>query len=130
MAIPKKGSRTLSVNGVRYRWRIRRKPTYDESIFSAPFSVAVERVEPPSHCVLVLAAGFPRPDSLVPGSESLSVTPRMIAASIEDALSHGWQPERAGSAFTHPLQTAGNVQLANQTQALTHTPLEAGQAGY
>lgn len=102
MAIPQKGSRTVTVKGVRYRWRVRPKPTYCEGAFASHFSVAVERVEPPSQCVLLLAADFPRPDNWL-GRASKTVTPRMIAASIEEALIHGWQPEHAGSAFTHPL---------------------------
>jgi hypothetical protein len=102
MAIPRKGSRTVTIDGVRYRWRIRGKPTYCEGAFADPFSVAVERVEPPSRCVLLLKADFPRPDNWL-GHLSRSVTPRIISASIKDALAHGWQPERDGSAFTHPL---------------------------
>src|SRR5688500_18922241 len=102
MAIPKKGSRTVTVEGVRYRWRIRRKPTYSEGAFASHFSVAVERVEPRSRCVLLLASAFPRPDNWL-GHASELVAPRLIAASIRDALAHGWQPEKDGSSFTHPL---------------------------
>ena len=108
MATPKKGSRTVTVKGVRYRWRIRGKPTYCEAAFADRFSVAVERVGPPSGCVLLLAADFPRPDNWL-GRTSKTVTPRMIAASIEDALAHGWRPEQDGSAFTHPLHANGNA---------------------
>jgi len=108
MAIPRKGSRTVTVKGVRYRWRIRGKPTYCEAAFADRFSVAVERVAPPSRCVLLLSADFPRPDNWL-GHASKSVTPRMIAASIEDALAHGWQPEHARSAFTHPLLANENT---------------------
>lgn len=108
MAIPKKGSRTLTVKGARYRWRIRGKPTYCEGAFACRFSVAVERVAPPSRCVLLLAADFPRPDNWL-GRASKTVTPRMIAASIKDALAYGWQPEHAGSAFTHPLHAHENA---------------------
>jgi hypothetical protein len=107
MAIPKKGSRTLTVKGVRYRWRIRPKPTYCEGL-AYRFSVAVERVDPPARSVLMLAAGFPRPDNWL-GHASKTVTPRMVAASIEDALAHGWQPEQAGSAFIHPLHADENA---------------------
>lgn len=30
VAIPKKGSRLISVDGTAYRWRIRHKPTYSQ----------------------------------------------------------------------------------------------------
>src|SRR6476659_4411758 len=108
MAIPKKGSRTVTVAGVLYRWRIRRKPTYCQGAFAGRFSVAVERVAPPSKCVLLLAADFPRPDNWL-SHPSKSVTPHMIAASTEYAPAHGWQPEHGGSAFTHPLRANENV---------------------
>lgn len=98
----------MTVNGVRYRWRIRQKPTYDEGAFARGFSVAVERIEQPSHCVLLLAADFPRPDNWL-NQPSKSVTPKIIAVSIEDALAHGWQPEHAGSAFKHPLHAKKNA---------------------
>jgi len=102
MAIPKKGSRLLTVKGERYRWRIRHKPTYGQGIFDSGFLVAVERVAPPSRCVLLLEADFPRPDNWL-GNASKPVTPQMIAVSIESALAQGWQPKLAGSAFMHPL---------------------------
>jgi hypothetical protein len=105
MAIPKKGSRTITVEGVRYRWRIRSQPTYDEGAFASNFSIAVERAEQPSRCVLLLAADFPRPDNWL-GHPAKTITPRMIAASIKDALAQGWQPEQTGSVFTHPLHAA------------------------
>lgn len=107
MAIPKKGSRTVTVNGVRYRWRIRSRPTYGEAAYTGGFSVAVERAEPPLGCVLLLAAPFPRQDNWL-GHASKAVTPRMIASSIEGALARGWQPEHPGSAFEHPLQVGGS----------------------
>lgn len=104
----------MTVKGVRYRWRIRRKPTYCEGAFAGGFSVAVERVDPPSRCVLLLAADFPRPDNWL-GQTSKSITPGMIAASIEDALAHGWQPEHSGLAFKHPLHAMENPQRNNDS---------------
>src|SRR5439155_4117490 len=107
MAIPKKGSRIVTVDGVRYRWRIRRKPTYCQGAFASHLLVAAERVEAPSRCVLLLTARFPRPDNWL-SRRSESVTPQQVAASIRDALAHGWHPDRAGSSFTHPLSAKPN----------------------
>ncbi|MFI6297620.1 hypothetical protein ACIBEJ_38915 [Nonomuraea sp. NPDC050790] len=39
MAIPKKGSRLITVDGVRYRWRIRHKPSYGQGIGEEPATV-------------------------------------------------------------------------------------------
>lgn len=108
MALPKKGTRTITVEGVRYRWLIRKQPTYCEGAFATHFSVAVERAEPPGACALLLGAGFPRPDNWL-GEPSISVTPRLVAASIRAALAAGWRPERKGSAFEHPLQAGGQT---------------------
>jgi hypothetical protein len=64
MAIPKKGSRTVTVKEVRYRWRIRSKPTHNQWDYAGHFTVAVERAEQPSPCVLLSHTRFPRADIL------------------------------------------------------------------
>ena len=102
MAIPQKGSRTIIVDGMRYLWRIRRKPTYCEGAFADPFSVAVQREDLPSGSVLLLATSFPRPDNWL-GRAFQVVTPAMVAVSIKRALADGWRPERRGPCFKHPL---------------------------
>jgi hypothetical protein len=104
MAIPRKGSRIVTVHGLQYRWRIRHKPTYCEGAFASHFSVAVERVDETSRCVLLLKTQVPRPDNWL-GQASVSVKPNMIAESIKGALAHGWQPENCGAAFEYPLAT-------------------------
>ncbi|MFC7650030.1 hypothetical protein ACFQX6_64120 [Streptosporangium lutulentum] len=42
MAIPKKGSRLISVDGTAYRWRIRHKPTYCQGNGWGSLTYAVE----------------------------------------------------------------------------------------
>ncbi|RBP44559.1 hypothetical protein DES53_104380 [Roseimicrobium gellanilyticum] len=104
MAIPRKGSRGIKVDGVSYRWRIRRKPSYEQECFSDTFSVGVEWADPRSRSVLVLESAYARLDSIMgmrPSSEP--ITPQIIASSIRAALSKGWQPGVKGSAFKHPL---------------------------
>jgi hypothetical protein len=104
MAIPRKGSRTITLSGAAYRWRIRSKSTYEQGASASNLSIAVERVSPPSQSVLLLKADFPRPDNWL-GKASNSVTPGMVEASIRSALAAGWLPDHPGSAFAHPLRT-------------------------
>ncbi|TMR88031.1 hypothetical protein EJK15_68485 [Nonomuraea basaltis] len=42
MAIPKKGSRHITVDGAVLRWRVRRKPTYCQGNGWGPMTFAVE----------------------------------------------------------------------------------------
>jgi hypothetical protein len=60
VAMPGKGSRLITVDGIRYRWLIRRRPTYSQAICGAPMTVAVELAEQPaSVAVLVLQHAHP-----------------------------------------------------------------------
>ncbi|WP_168711440.1 hypothetical protein [Streptomyces sp. RKND-216] len=45
MTLLRKGSRHLTVDGVRYRWLMRRTPTYSQGICETPMTVAVELAE-------------------------------------------------------------------------------------
>ncbi|MFJ6184806.1 hypothetical protein [Streptomyces sp. NPDC092295] len=42
MALNKKGSRRITVDGIEYRWRIRRKPSYMQGLCWTPLTYAVE----------------------------------------------------------------------------------------
>ncbi len=102
MALPKKGTRLLTVAGKRYRWLVRGQPTYCQGAFTSRMYVGVESVAPASRSVLVLEASFARPDNWL-GEPSRAVTPRMVATSIQEALAAGWNPEAGGFPFLHPL---------------------------
>ena len=45
MAIPKKGSRLIVVDGDRYRWRIRQKPSRSQSDYGCNMTFAVEHFD-------------------------------------------------------------------------------------
>jgi hypothetical protein len=98
MAIPKKGSRLITVDGVTYRWRIRRKPTYCQGNGWGPLTFAVESAEKPGR-VLLVALPFVRPDAWL-GGRTMAVRSALVAAIIRTALERGWEPRQAGSAFT------------------------------
>jgi hypothetical protein len=98
MSIPKKGSRLITVDGVAYRWRIRRKPTYCQGNGWGPLTFAVEPAGKPSR-VLLVALPCSRPDAWL-GERTVAVRPALVAAIIRTALDRGWDPRQAGSAFT------------------------------
>src|SRR5690242_2146820 len=62
VAIPKKGSRLITVDGTVFRWRVRHKPTYCQGMAWAPLSFAAERAEEPG-AVLVVSLPRARPDN-------------------------------------------------------------------
>ncbi|SCG38268.1 hypothetical protein [Micromonospora coxensis] len=92
MAIPKKGSRLISVDGITYRWRIRPKPTYSQGLAETTLTYAVELEQAPGS-VLVVTTDSPRPDNwIVPSGKA--VRPTGVADTIRAALRQGWQPDR------------------------------------
>ncbi|MFJ9695666.1 hypothetical protein [Kitasatospora sp. NPDC101183] len=96
MALPKKGSRRIVVDGVEYRWRVSGKHwccDYDVSTLD----YMVEDAASPG-TTLVVETGRPAvyPPSLVPAEVIL---PREVAAGIRAARSNGWTPSAHGSPF-------------------------------
>ena len=104
MALTGKGSRSLIVDGIAYRWSVRRKPTYCQEMGWSNLSFAVEAASG-GLCTLHVITEAPRADSVaastdeLPGSPSMAVTPALVAHSIRLALQQGWQPQQRGSAF-------------------------------
>lgn len=91
MVMPRKGSRLITVDGTRYRWMVRHKPTYPQAI-GARLRFAVEFADIPGR-VLSVVAGSPRPDNWL-GLPGMSVTPRVVAGSVRKARAAGWEPIR------------------------------------
>ncbi|MEV4560478.1 hypothetical protein AB0K51_26265 [Kitasatospora sp. NPDC049285] len=96
MALAKKGSRRIVVDGVEYRWRVSRKHwccDYDASTLG----YAVEDAIRPG-TTLVVETGRPivfDPDA-VPTD---LVLPAEVAAGIRAARSNGWTPSTNGAPF-------------------------------
>ncbi|MEV6373729.1 hypothetical protein [Micromonospora musae] len=98
MALNKRGSRRIVVDGNGYRWLVRRKPTYCQALTWSPLSFAAERADLPGGAALVVQLASPRPDNWLHVAGP-PVLPSMVAAAIRQALAHGWRPDRPGSAF-------------------------------
>ncbi|WP_433370605.1 hypothetical protein [Streptosporangium sp. CA-115845] len=97
MAIPKKGSRLISVDGATFRWRVRRKPTYCQANSWGPLTFAVELAETPGR-VLLVSLPCSRPDAWY-GERTIAIQPALVTATIRQALDRGWDPRQAGNAF-------------------------------
>jgi hypothetical protein len=92
MTIARRDSRTITVDGVDYRWSVRRRP------FSGvgPVTFAVEAADG-AGTTLVVRFRPPRPDvSQVPPDP---VRPAVVAQRIRDALAAGWSPFAPGTPF-------------------------------
>ena len=101
MALAQKGSRNLVVDGIAYRWSVRRKPTYCQEMGWGPMTFAIAAVSS-GFCLLHVQTSAMRPDSIsMPGAsdKAVAITPALVARSIRLALQQGWQPYKPGSAF-------------------------------
>lgn len=90
MAIPRKHSRIITVDGIRYRWILSR----EQVLCPADFRVMVELAECP-RSVLVADPQALEPDF---GDDyNYQITPALIATGIRRALSDGWDPSAGGT---------------------------------
>ncbi len=97
MALVRKGSRRIVVDGTVYRWRIRHKPSYCQGLAWTPLSYAVEQVDS-AGTVLVVKTGQPHPSNWI-NAPAAPVRPADVANGIRAALAHGWSPSRPGKPF-------------------------------
>lgn len=97
MAIGRKGSRRIVVDGTAYRWRLRRRPTYDQALCDRPCTYAVQHADSPG-TTLVVTTNRPHASNWF-AAPSNAVLPRDVAAAITLALSQGWSSTEPGSPF-------------------------------
>src|SRR5215213_6738440 len=97
MSLPKKGARSITVDGVVYRWRVRGKPTYAQALAWTPLTVAVELAALPG-ATLVVTFAHAHPGNWL-GHPVVPIQPGVVAASIRIALAQGWRPADPGRAF-------------------------------
>ncbi|MGK5733362.1 hypothetical protein [Streptomyces sp. URMC 124] len=97
MALPRKGSRRIVVDGVAYRWRVRRKVTYGQGMCWSPLAYAVEHAESPG-TTLVVRTGRPHPGNWMGGHTS-PVLPSDVSGAVRAARARGWAPETPGPPF-------------------------------
>ncbi|MFG2840832.1 hypothetical protein ACGFYE_38220 [Streptomyces zaomyceticus] len=106
MALVKRGSRLINVDGTAYRWRLRGRPTYDQALVQSPLTYAVEHADTPG-TTLVVSTNQPHPSNWF-GTKGSPSLPAQVADSIRTATTDGWMPASPGSPF-HLDQSAGFV---------------------
>ncbi|WP_037678202.1 hypothetical protein [Streptomyces griseus] len=104
MALVRKGSRRIVVDGRAYRWRLRGRPTYSQGLAWSPCTFAVEHADTPG-TTLVVTTRRPHSSNWI-GREAEPVLSSTVAAAVRVALREGWTPTGLGSAF-HLDQSAG-----------------------
>ncbi|WP_431987202.1 hypothetical protein [Streptomyces griseoflavus] len=97
MALVRKGSRRIVVDGTAYRWRLRGRPTYSQGLARSPCTFAVERADTRGATLLV-TTDQPHPSNWT-GRVAEPVRPSRVAAAVRLALRDGWTPTAPGSAF-------------------------------
>ncbi|SHI49040.1 hypothetical protein SAMN02745181_0242 [Rubritalea squalenifaciens DSM 18772] len=98
MALPQKGSRKIVVDGIAYRWTIRKKPSYDQALCASSLTAAAELYVDPASTLSIEFKGF-RADNWMQ-EEGLAIGPKEIAQAIRQALQAGWQAEEHGPTFS------------------------------
>ncbi|MFD9151301.1 hypothetical protein [Streptomyces diastaticus] len=95
MAIGRKGSRRIVVDGTAFHWRLRRRPTYNQALCDTPCTYAVQHADSPG-TTLVVTTNQPHASNWF-GAPGTPVLPRDVAAAITAALCQGWSPTHPGS---------------------------------
>ncbi|MFI1521089.1 hypothetical protein [Kitasatospora cineracea] len=106
MALAKKGSRRIVVDGVEYRWRVSSKHWCCDSD-PRPLGYAVEHAARPG-TTLVVDTGRPAVFPPEAVSDQL-VLPAEVAAGIRAALADGWTPDADGPPFALCLSAPRSV---------------------
>ncbi|MEU3189391.1 hypothetical protein ABZ686_01830 [Streptomyces sp. NPDC006992] len=99
MALNKKGSRRITVDGIEYRWRIRRKPSYMQGLCWTPMTYAVEAASGSQPGTILIVTSDQAHSSNWVCVETEPMRPAHVAASIREARAQGWDPTHSGSPF-------------------------------
>ncbi|MFD0275441.1 hypothetical protein ACFVHB_16270 [Kitasatospora sp. NPDC127111] len=86
MALTRTGARLITVDGTRYRWRVRGGAACCPGCAAGRYDIAVEPADGPGSVLLAATSAFP-------------VVPSVVATAIRAALADGWQATRRGPAF-------------------------------
>ncbi len=107
MAIRKKGSRRIVVDGVPYLWRVRHKVTYSQECLQYGLSFAVHHADE-AGATLVVYLPPPHPSqSWLSQEAAVPLVPSAVARYIREALDAGWAPGEPGHTFVLPARAGG-----------------------
>lgn len=111
MAIPKKGTRTITVEKDIYRWLIRRKATYGQSDYGiGRIHVAIEHAENPGTTLFIYTDREHPKDWNT--KNVIPVTPSDISNWIKQALELDWEPEKKGPQLSFSIKE-GKMKKSN-----------------
>lgn len=112
MTLPRKNSRCIEVDEVRYRYIISKSQNEGDGCFSLNLTVQLER-----GTTCVLQAKGPRTrdvwldfPEVEPAERYVCLRPNHVAEIIRDARARGWNPHQAGAPF-----------CVNVTESIKHT---------
>ncbi|MEZ4382679.1 MAG: hypothetical protein R3A79_15180 [Nannocystaceae bacterium] len=101
MSIPRRGSRAITVDGVRYRWRLRGRPTAGQRSGDSPLLVAIAADAGDGPALLVEHRYQHHPAvARARGHYTQVVTPAEVAAYVRQGIAAGWRPHAPGRPFT------------------------------
>ncbi len=126
MALVKKGSRRITVDGRIYRWKIRRRPTYSQALIWSPLTYAVEYAEAPGS-TLVVTTNQPHPSNWFDAPAS-PVLPSRVADTVRTAHDRGWAPGLPGPPFQLD-QSEGFISSHERLKELVGTHVSAETEG-
>lgn len=86
------------VDGIAYRWLIRRKPTYAQAIAQTPLTIAIQQ-DDGTGSVLIVETERARPDNWL-GADAAVITPKTVTSVIRQAQRDGWPKKLALKAIT------------------------------
>ncbi|GAA4959476.1 hypothetical protein [Actinoplanes utahensis] len=92
MSPAKKRTRLITVDGVVYRWRVRRRPAHQ-----GPLSFAIERADRRGTILIATTPGT-RPTEWM-GTATPPAVPDLVATLIRQARDRGWHPDDPGPAL-------------------------------
>lgn len=124
MAMRKAGSRLIVVDGVRYRWRIRPRGTYDQTCYSGGTLVVSVVLEDSPGCTLILQTTHPHPQGF---SSTIPLRPREVASAIRKGLEAGWTPQKPGRQFSLAVETIGIPEELNPALLELARALKSGE---
>jgi hypothetical protein len=114
MAFPKVGSRKISVDGIDYCWRIRRKATYCQADYgSGRLHVAVQLATEPG-ATLVLFTDRPHPKDWAT-TGVIPITPSDVVAWVRKSIELGWQPAAHGAQARFRVKEGNVEKVARST---------------
>ncbi len=104
MALPKKGSSLIRVEGAEYRWRVSRTPAHERTCSECPSarSVIVQLARGKGQRLVVhtpYGGKSPRPDDP-------AITPSLVQHIILAASRLGWEPQKSGQEIVFSMDAA------------------------